>query len=406
LKSIAGITILFALSVIPCFASASLSGTFRVAQQRNLVGAPLYLLFELKNTGDQAVWVNDTNPILPCAGYVFTIDGEKRADGTCDGRPGYSCPLGTGLLKPGRTLTQRVLLNYYYHFPHAGTYVIHAERGFRWWAGARMKNQQNFEDLRDTLTVTLLPATDAELHAAFRPYVEAANSKETLEKEQAREAIAYLAPPFLETEMIKFLDEGDRGNGMLGLRNLDTSSARERLAQILKTAVPTDASNSQRDDILYGRDAAVRYLSAMHDESYFQLVLTTIQNSPPDSPLRTGGIYEIGRFGENAIPFLSSEIDAQTENRQIAASIGLSFTASAKAVPILIAEFNSPYESVRQVAENSLETLTHRKAVDEHVVTDVAPQLLHNRWQTWWSLNGDTAQIFGAEDCGEIVSIK
>lgn len=404
------VVLLIVCAIIPTLASSPLQGTFHVPRGPHMVGAPFYLTFELRNTSGVALWVNNTDPLLPCAGYVFNISGERRADGACDGRRGFSCPLRQTILKPGGRITQHILLNYFYHFPHPGKYFIGAERSLNWWPASlgRESSERNLVIFRSDVKVDLLPASGAQLRAAFRPYVQSLNSKDPIKRERARQAVVYLAPDFLEKTIFDLLDSGDSWDGWLGLRNLNTPAARRKLAQTIEAnaTIPPGVGGAVRDEKLSERDTAVAYLAQMHDQAYFPLILSTVEQSSLDSSLRVTGIWAIGQLGqEKAIPFLDSEIETQSKDRQIQATIGLSFTASAESVPILISELNAPDDDLRQVAENSLQTLTHRAAVKD-TVTGIAPEALRDEWQTWWSLNGPNAQIFAADDCGEVLPIK
>jgi hypothetical protein len=106
----------FLLIAAPVSASSPLAAHFHPSEEQHVVGGPVFVVFNLVNHGAQPLRIQIANALSPCAGYLFQIDGEKRADGRCDGLPGYSCGSGTLQLAPGAKTTQRVLLNYYYEF--------------------------------------------------------------------------------------------------------------------------------------------------------------------------------------------------------------------------------------------------------------------------------------------------
>jgi hypothetical protein len=156
------------------------------------------------------------NALSPCAGYLFQIDGEKRADGTCDGLPGYYCGSGTLQLAPGAKTTQRVLLNYYYEFPHAGPHHIHAKRTVTWWPAAHdfFGEHREQEVFDEDVELDLKPANAVELRAVVSPYLGALASGDSQTREEAMQAILFLAPPFVEDTLLKMLDSEDWGSAL------------------------------------------------------------------------------------------------------------------------------------------------------------------------------------------------
>ena len=393
----------------PAAASSQLSGTFHFAKDRHLLGEPLYLMFEVANNGTKPVRIREANP-LTCGGYLFNISGEKRADGTCDGLHGYSCMVWSVLLAPGQKTTQKILLNYFYEFPHPGIYRIQAQRALSWWPAAlgaygQAGEQEKFDV---ELEIDITPPSPAELRAAFRPYVRALRSENRLEKTQAAEAIAYTAPPFLEDTMLKRLGTDDDQSVLLFLRNVNNSKARLILSDLVRFNAnePPPRAELKVEDKSWKGDFAIEYLGEMGDQSYLPLLLKTTQEAPLESQTRIFGTSAVARLGrEQAIPFLTSEIQASTIGQRIQGALALSLTASRVAVPLLIDLLQSPQLDVRQVAENSLEMLTHRAALLEGNVSGLQPEPLHNEWRDWWVVNGDSARIYGPDECGEKVLI-
>ena len=397
--------ILFSLWAAPAYASSPLVGHFHLAEGQYVVGGPAFVVFELANTGVQPLRIQIANALSPCAGYLFQIDGEKRADGTCDGLPGHSCATGTIELAPGAKTTQRVLLNYYYELPHPGPYHIHAKRSVTWWPAAQdlfgeHREQEVFED---NVELDLQLANAAALRAVFSPYLNALPSENTQTHEEAVQAIVYLAPPFMEDALLRMADSDDWGSALVGLRHLNTPRARAALAKIVEfgVAIAPDADDLEKMQRSEEASAAMKYLGEMGDPAYFPLLLKATQRAPLESQARVYGPEAVAKLGgPDAVPFLASEIDASTEGQRIQAALAMSLTASRDAVPILIDLLQSPDGQLRQVAENGLETLTHRTATTENVST-VDPAWLHKTWQSWWASNSAAAPIYAHHECGE-----
>jgi hypothetical protein len=400
-------TLFFACT--PLWASSPLAGHFHLSGGQQIVGGPTYVVFEVVNNGAQALRIQTANALSPCAGYLFQIDGEKRADGTCDGLPGYSCVSGTIELAPGAKSTQKVLLNYYYKLPRAGLYHIHARRSVSWWPAdqglfGELREQQVFED---DIELNLKPTSPVELRAVFSPYVTALASTNTQEHKEALEAIVYLAPPFMEETLLKMIDSDEWGEALIGLQHLNTVGAKEALSKIAENGVQIkpDADDLEKAERSVEPGLAIKYLGEMGDPAYFPLLLEVTKRASFESQTRFYGTLAVGKLGgQDAIPFLVSEINASTEGQRMQGAIAMSLTASRDAMPPLLNLLKSPEEDVRQVAENGLETLTHRRVMNGNVST-VDPALLYRTWQSWWKWNSGTARIYAHDECGEKLPI-
>jgi hypothetical protein len=106
----------------------------------------------------------------------------------------------------------------------------------------------------------------------------------------------------------------------------------------------------------------------MGDRTYIPLLRKATQQAPLNTQARIYGTWAVGKLGDqDAIPFLVSEINASTKAQRGQGAVAISLTASRDALPILLDLLQSPDEDDRQVAEVSLETLTHRTATSENV---------------------------------------
>ena len=392
-------------------ASSPPTGHFQVPDATQVVGGPAYLEFEVVNNGAQPLFIRIANPLSPCAGYVFRIDGEDRADGTCDGRPGYSCVSSTIKLAPGGKSSQRVLLNYYYILPHPGTYRVHAERSVTWWTtdddwGREQQQRKVFEE---DVELALKPAGPSELRAAFEPYVKALASTDEQTHLDALQTLIFLAPPFLEATFIKMLDSDEWGSALVGLRHLNSPRAREALAKIAEFGVQAkpDADDLEKAERPAEQGIALKYLGEMDDPAYFPLLLKMTEEAPLESQTRIYGTWAVAQLGrQDALPFLVSESHASTKGQRIQGAVAIGFTASRDAVPVLIDLLQSAEEDMRQVAENGLEMLTHRAGTATGDISGADPVLLHSVWHNWWETSNAGAQIYGAHDCGDKLLIN
>jgi HEAT repeat protein len=73
-------------------------------------------------------------------------------------------------------------------------------------------------------------------------------------------------------------------------------------------------------------------------------------------------------------------------------------TLSRDAIPPLIGLLTNSDKSVRAQAEESLATLTHRKS-QYGTATAESSDKSRIEWSSWWTANGDTASVYGPDQC-------
>lgn len=400
MKIAARLACLLAFVAGSALAATPPTGSFHVKPGPLLAGAPVYLVFELENRDSGSITVEQANPLTFCAGYRFDIAGEARADGTCDGVRSGSCMAGHLDLAPGARTEQEILLNYYYHFPHPGKYRIHATRRVEWWPEGVSLAHPEYLNLESDLEVDLAPASAVALQMAFRLYESRLSSTDEDVRRSAAEAIAYSPATQLETTLSSLVDTEEWEYGLAGLRNVNTPTARERIAGIARYYLTVRPTRDPWDPAISKRDLAIRYLGEMGDPEYFPLILSafvdgSLGSSHYDSGLATA---ELGRA--KAIPFLLADAQSKEPNRRAHGAWELSRTGSREAVTPLIDLLGDPEPGVREVAEHALEDLTHRTAVPEGDASDADFASLRSRWRSWWNLHGQTAAAYSANDCG------
>jgi len=389
----------------PLFASSPLVGHFRPAEGPQLVGGPVFVIFEVVNTGNQRVWFRSASPLNPCAGYRFVIDGEHRADGTCDGYKSFSCVSDTIALPPGGKDSQRVLLNFFFDLPHAGPYSILATREVTWWTGDREPDEDRLQrqTFEGDVELDLQPADPAAIGTVLKPYIKGLASSDHEARLEAIQALEYPAQASLESTFIEMLSSDDWSEALVALRRLNSPRAREVLAQIAEFGVQPKpgANDSEKSDRSAEQYLAVGYLGELGDPTYLPLLLKIAQQAPRESQNRLYATRAIGELGgPDAISFLVSELKAPDYGWRIAAVVSLASTASRDAVPVLIDLLESPNADLREVAENGLETLTHRIVTTEDV-SEMDPAKVHSLWADWWKINSAGAQTYGEQDCSD-----
>jgi HEAT repeat protein len=193
-----------------------------------------------------------------------------------------------------------------------------------------------------------------------------------------------MGPPFLEDLILNLAGKPNRENPVALLR-LNTPRAKQKLAQWAQQS--SDSSLQQ---------GAIQALAETRDPSYLPVLIRIAANSTDGN--RDSAIWSTGLFGEDAIPFLQSTLSSPDVNAKVAAARGLGLTGSRSAVAILIGALWNPDNDVHHAVAVSLAELTHRSITREPWHESPSPDQ-YGRWLNWWLENGQTAQIYGTDNC-------
>ncbi len=385
-----------------CVASgfSQVSVTVKLDKPDYLVGEPVFVVVEFTNVGTEAL------------GYS-TCDG--RADLTIPGGPRKEppslggCYFGSGggagcgldhppLLAPGKTASFRYLLKGY-RLP-AGSYVLHASgrAGVRWFFGSGLNSSPvSNRELGDpvegaafdvSLNLRIAEGTEDELRQRYAPYLEAAvhGSASAVTPHEARQAIAEMAPPFLEKTILGFADKPESASLVpQGLAQISTPESREDLRQLFDKTADPDMRRSIIDRLAW--------LAGPGDPDLLS-ALTLDDTHALDDDTRTTGLLGIARLGgEPAVRALLSVSSGSSPRIRQTVAAALGVTRSPSAVPALIDMYGD--EPVRDAVCSALATLTHYQWCDGGA-TGADTQ---TNWRTWWRGHASQVAIHGTDDC-------
>jgi hypothetical protein len=377
----------------PTFVRAqALSGRLYPEKQTYFVGEPVFIDFEITNTGDKTAWI-DQRMGAPCIEPdPIEVAGAKRqgvgwdTSLGCFGGVGGSCPGGVIELKSGAKHTAHIFLNSGFRLDHAGTYEVRARRivpvypsgAFAPpWTAPRKEFSSDFQ-------ITLVQGSEDDLKVAFQPYVEDASTPEQGDHWLALAAIEEMAPPFLEDLILKLANTPNRVSPMALLR-LNTPRSKQKLVEW--------AEQSSNGALQQG---AIQALAETRDPSYLPLLIRIAGKSTDG--IRDSSIWGAGLFGEDAVPFLKSKLADPDVYARVAAARGLGLTRSRGAVSILIGALQNPDDEVYRQVTVSLAELTHRSVTKEPWHESPSPDQ-YRRWHNWWIENERIAQIYGTDNC-------
>jgi hypothetical protein len=228
------------------------SVTLRTNKSQYLAGEPIFVVVEVKNSGTEAVGYSY------CDGHIdLSVEHteKKRRPNlwgcSAGGLGGMGCGIDhPPMLAPGRSTSFQYLLKDYRLSP--GAYTLHArgKAGVRWKSYSDYRTSaapppppkhQEGDPVPDATfdvssPIVLTSASQEELERAYAPYISDAEGFRTGTEEmrRAREAIAEMAPEFLEKTIAGFATAPIRTPelAVMGLRQIETPASRADLVML------------------------------------------------------------------------------------------------------------------------------------------------------------------------------
>ncbi|MEO8660679.1 MAG: HEAT repeat domain-containing protein [Bryobacteraceae bacterium] len=367
-----------------------------------LVGEPIIVVVHATNIGDEPIGYDQCCEGSDNGITLAVPNGRRKAPpdlGACNsGSGGFS---GGGIdhppvFAPGEIVSFRYLLKDYRL--KSGTYTVWAkgDAPVRWFFGAG-RNHSAVSDRKGSdvvegkhfevgLPITLIEGTPEELQQRFQPYVEA--SREgfgmTRPSREAREAIAEMAPPFLEKTILEFANQPESAQlAVKGLAQIPTTSSREALVALY-----------DRSQDLRLRVEIVRHLAgvATSAELPFFASLLPGRSTPLDDQARFGAVLGIGRLGG---PAAAAALDTTSPNPEVRNALveALGNSRTEAAIPILLHHYAD--ESLNASVVTALATLTHRR----WEVVGQAPAAAQTYLLAWWRRHAGKIRIYGRDRC-------
>jgi hypothetical protein len=395
-----------ALTVLACPSLFSqVDVTARTDKSDYIVGEPVFVVVDVKNVG--------TDPV----GYSY---GDSRVTLTVEGvekrkAPNIrNCFRGAGffgggaygshvpLMKPGESVAFLYLLKEY--ALTSGDFVLHAggKAGVRWSNNPvpgplappppkhRTGDPIPGEMFDVTLTLTVRDGSEEELRRRFAPYVEEAANYEWERRPRAREAIAEMAPTFLEKTILGFAEDPNYANlAVKGLGQIHSTESRKDLVELFDRS----ADLRLRCDI-------VRALAEMATPDQFEFFFSLLpgRSAKLDDDIRVYAALGLGQIGgDQAVDALVNAPTSPNPEVRGAIIVALGNTRSHQAFPVLIDLYSDAAN--RDNVCGALASATHLSWCDGSGEVEAA----QSKWRKWWQRNGRTIRLYGPDECPESV---
>jgi hypothetical protein len=384
----------------------------RTEKPEFLAGEPIFVLIDVKNIGSDPVAYDGASLKPPPT--LSVANGERRVVkplSACGGGDGSGGGLGgtthPPMLRPGAATTFRYLLRGYRLRPGKYELRVSGTVDVGWRDPApfavnpaapppvRIKHAITDPvagaEIDSRLPLTIVPASAAELRAAFAPYVKAAPESYSREGHHAANAILEMAPAFLEEEIVKIAKRQGRelwfaGQAAQALAEIDTATSRAELIAWFDRSRDLDV-----------RAAIVDALARMRhpDNLPFLASLLPGRSTEADDRLRRTAAFGVGMIGGDAA--VEALRDApRSPNPLVYGAVlqALGNTNSRSAVPILIERAEGQKGYVSNDVCIALITLTHRTWCGGIGLAETQAG-----WRRWWAANGKDARIYGPDEC-------
>ncbi len=303
-------------------------------------------------------------------------------------------------MAPGQTITFPYLLKSYHLL--AGSYLLHASgrAPVRWFFGPGLNSspvsQRKLGDPVEgaafdvSLNLNVSAGTEEELRQRYLTYITDSESVGDIAR-HAREAIAEMAPPFLEKTILGFTNHpGDEPLVVKGLGQIPTPESRADLIALFEKSPDLNLRA-----LIAEKLAAI----ATPRELPFFASLLPGHSSVLDDRLRVFAALGIGRIGGNdAVKALQSVPLSASSDVRSAAAAALGNTRSQSAVTALIGMEPDPW--TQNDVCWALATLTHYQWCGGPLGHG------NNGWRNWWRTHASSVPIYGTDQCPDLKSLR
>jgi HEAT repeat protein len=384
------------LLTCPGIASGQVTGHFFLQKETFAPGEPVFLYFEATNSGTETQNLHQADPYSFCSGYEIRVSSDPTSSSSCAAMfTGGSCLSSDAPLGPGKSRTERILLNYEHKVDAPGYYEVEAVRHSSY-AAADLEYFTAAKtplEVREHLhfRVDENAATD---NLSIQSLVEQLHSPEESARREAARALASLAPKSLEDLLLSFAKSGEfKEWAPLAFHRLNTPRSLEALGELLRTTEPGTYENMK----------SAEFLAQTGDQKWFPLLLEIAQKNAKNGSYVFDAAESGGELILPTLLMMMRSSDAEFA-RPIAIS-AFAYSGSRAVIPILLNLLRSTDSGTSERALFGLRQLTHRSAMAGDRWFD-DPQSQYAKWAQWWNRNGANAPVYKTTECGEVTPLE
>ena len=187
-------------------ATAQLSGQFYMEKESYNLGEPIFLYFRVVNDGKKAETLEvEDHTSSGCSPYTIRVardwPTETHHSSSCRAQALRALSMICGgrktTLQPGETYVDHVLLNFGHNVDAAGGYSVGASSGDRGTGAHAVSNA----------TLRFLVQAKPADKKVFQPWIDRLRSTDGMERLEAANLLANIAPPSLEDLLLTFAED-------------------------------------------------------------------------------------------------------------------------------------------------------------------------------------------------------
>lgn len=339
-----------------------------------MVGEPVLFNYEVKNTGNEVVYVNAKSAGKCLDTYEFLVS----APGTsCGAKWDAQCRDELAALPPGESYSAKWTLNTWFDFEHPGNYEVTAKRHIPIRSARGQFQEFSFSS---KFTVTLEPVDSARVQGILERFEQDLQSSDPEVRHEALDVLATTAPDYFQGIALRLARGKDAFaayHAIAALERMNTPEARAAMADVLTTAQPAN------NDEVAMRGHALQGLGLSGDASYLTLVARFTEDKNRD--LQLAAMVAVAQLGkEAAVPQLQRFFFSDDAVVRKNAAQALRYSPAPEAVDALIGAIPDKDSNVREQALASLVALTGHSLETEGAAS---PQTLQDSWRNWWQAN-------------------
>lgn len=369
-------------------AFGQLEGRFFLDKESYAPGEPVFLYFEVENTGSTAQKISQADPYSFCSGYSIKVSNDPSETSSCAAFGfGGSCLSSERSMAPDEKHSERILLNYDHELKSPGEYEVDASR-----------TMSDGSFVSPVLVVKThlrfhIEATGGPSAEQLESWLNQLHSKDLSRRNEAARVLASLAPPSLEDVLLGFAGDPElRRWAPLALSRLNNERSLAALAELVRNAQPGSSEHIQ----------SAEFLARTGDIKWFPLLADVARRK---AQISNYVAYAAQAGGDKALPLLLELLQSpDKEFTQLNATMALGDTGSRDAIPILLNLLKNPNPDLSSRAVYALRLLTHRTFGSETRDASAADQF--PAWMQWWIREGKTAHIYKTSECGDFVHLN